>query len=88
MASSLEAPLIANSEDDHDEELQQYDADAELDSDGGSGASKHLGDRPGLFVWLLTFAAGISGLLFGCGCQLFPSYFDCADRDHSQTIPA
>jgi SP family myo-inositol transporter-like MFS transporter 13 len=22
--------------------------------------------QPGLFVWLLTFSAGISGLLFGC----------------------
>lgn len=22
--------------------------------------------HPGLFVWLLTFSAGISGLLFGC----------------------
>lgn len=22
--------------------------------------------HPGIFVWLLTFSAGISGLLFGC----------------------
>jgi len=22
--------------------------------------------HPGLFIWLLTFSAGISGLLFGC----------------------
>jgi MFS transporter, SP family, solute carrier family 2 (myo-inositol transporter), member 13 len=22
--------------------------------------------NPGIFVWLLTFSAGISGLLFGC----------------------
>ncbi len=26
--------------------------------------------HPGLFVWLLTFSAGISGLLFGCKCLL------------------
>lgn len=24
--------------------------------------------HPGIFVWLLTFSAGISGLLFGCTC--------------------
>jgi SP family myo-inositol transporter-like MFS transporter 13 len=29
---------------------------------------KNVG-QPGLFVWLLTFSAGISGLLFGCRCS-------------------
>ena len=31
--------------------------------------------HPGLFVWLLTFSAGISGLLFGCLFSLFISIF-------------
>ena len=26
--------------------------------------------NPGVFVWLLTFSAGISGLLFGCESRL------------------
>jgi SP family myo-inositol transporter-like MFS transporter 13 len=29
---------------------------------------KDLG-QPGIYVWLLTFSAGISGLLFGCRCS-------------------
>jgi hypothetical protein len=36
-----------------------------------SGTGKPATARPGLFVLLLTFAAGISGLLFGC--EFFPS---------------
>jgi SP family myo-inositol transporter-like MFS transporter 13 len=27
--------------------------------------------NPGVFVWLLTFSAGISGLLFGCKSSYF-----------------
>lgn len=35
--------------------------------DAAEDGSKSLEGGPGLFVWLLTAAAGISGLLFGCG---------------------
>lgn len=63
MSGSLETPLIANVDDGGDE-LQHYDANEE---DGGEpDTRKPADDKPGLFVWLLTFAAGISGLLFGC----------------------
>jgi hypothetical protein len=30
------------------------------------GSYRNPDESPGLFVWLLTFSAGISGLLFGC----------------------
>jgi len=52
------------------------------ESRDGERASQDIGTRnvsllleknlrhPGLFVWLLTFSAGISGLLFGCKCTL------------------
>ena len=56
---SPDAPLIPD--DQRNGELQ-YDAD---DADAASVASK-AETRPGAFVLLLTFAAGISGLLFGC----------------------
>ncbi|KAK3946342.1 general substrate transporter [Diplogelasinospora grovesii] len=53
-----EEPLIASS--------RELD-----DDDTRNGAARPVGsgkapeDAPGLFVWLLTFAAGISGILFG-----------------------
>lgn len=60
---SLQAPLIASDPRDNDNELE-YDADDATDT--ASIASRQPDARPGLFVILLTFAAGISGLLFGC----------------------
>lgn len=48
----------------------QYDADqgASPDLETTIDLSKAK-TKPGLFVLLLTFAAGISGLLFGCELQ-------------------
>ena len=57
---SSQAPLISN---DHREEELEYEGDAGLDSAGE--ASKAGDGKPSTFVLLLTFAAGISGLLFG-----------------------
>lgn len=62
---SSQAPLI--SEEDRHGELQ-YEAD-DADHDTASDASK-AETKPGVFVLVLTFAAGISGLLFGCGFGL------------------
>ncbi|KAL7955466.1 general substrate transporter [Trichoderma compactum] len=57
---SSQAPLISN---------HRHDDDAPYDAvdDPGSRASpaKAIDSHPGLFVLILTFAAGISGLLFG-----------------------
>lgn len=58
---SPEAPLIP--EDQRHGELH-YDAD-DADTEPGSGFDKPEA-KPGVFVLLLTFSAGISGLLFGC----------------------
>lgn len=44
---------------------EQMPDDIALGDDTGSLLERDL-RRPGLFVWLLTIAAGISGLLFGC----------------------
>lgn len=46
----------------------QYDADdAEPAPDDYAGPELSKPDtKPGVFVLMLTFAAGISGLLFGC----------------------
>jgi SP family myo-inositol transporter-like MFS transporter 13 len=60
---SSQAPLIASEARDNDNELE-YDADDATDT--ASIASRQPDARPGIFVVLLTFAAGISGLLFGC----------------------
>ncbi len=59
---SPEAPLI--SEEQRNGELQYVDAD---DADTEPGSLDKPEALPGLFVLLLTFSAGISGLLFGCG---------------------
>lgn len=43
------------------------DADGlERNRDDGQGGKEDGLTSPGLYVWLLTFSAGISGLLFGC----------------------
>jgi SP family myo-inositol transporter-like MFS transporter 13 len=59
MSNDQDAPLMAGEEPDsevHHDELESIDDEQ----------SKDTVDRPSLFVWLLTVAAGISGLLFGC----------------------
>lgn len=63
MADRAEAPLITN----HDTLVEDLDDDIDL-SDVNLLLEKNL-KHPGFYVWLLTFAAGISGLLFGCGCH-------------------
>ena len=55
---SAEQPLMRREDDDDEhEDVDLSDVDLLLE--------KNL-RNPGLFVWLLTFSAGISGLLFGC----------------------
>jgi len=61
MADTAEVPLIANRND-----IAGLDDDVDLD-DVDLLLEKNL-KHPGRYVWLLTFAAGISGLLFGCRC--------------------
>lgn len=58
-----EAPLMSEHYDGGDEERMADDI--ALNDDTGSLLERDL-RRPGLFVWLLTVTAGISGLLFGC----------------------
>lgn len=58
---SSQAPLISN---EAREEDLEYEADDGLDS--ASDAGKGPDGTPSIFVIVLTFAAGISGLLFGC----------------------
>jgi hypothetical protein len=64
--SDAQEPLIA------DPERAEAEADSGTDSFTAHGnTSSALGKRPdatsaGIFVWLLAFSAGISGLLFGC----------------------
>lgn len=64
---SLQAPLISNrNPEDHDAGLLEddaYNSPTNLDAQHGLGEDKA---SPGLFMWLLTLSAGISGLLFGC----------------------
>ncbi|KAI0385261.1 general substrate transporter, partial [Hypomontagnella monticulosa] len=59
MASIAEAPLLSHREDELEDELRSEPADAEDTS------TEWPAGRPGLFIWLLTLSAGISGLLFG-----------------------
>lgn len=55
-ASTAEEPLLLN---------QPGEEEEDEDEDVSVLLEKNL-RKPGLFVWLLTFSAGISGLLFGC----------------------
>lgn len=60
---SSQAPLIAGH---GDEDELEYD----VALDSPVEADKPSSGMPSLFVLALTFAAGISGLLFGCMCQI------------------
>jgi len=61
MADSADEPLMR-----HDSSTEDDAAAEEVDlSDVSLLLEKNL-RHPGLFVWLLTLSAGISGLLFGC----------------------
>jgi MFS transporter, SP family, solute carrier family 2 (myo-inositol transporter), member 13 len=60
MADSADEPLMRHEPDTDDDPAIDVDL-----SDVSLLLEKNL-RHPGLFVWLLTFSAGISGLLFGC----------------------
>jgi MFS transporter, SP family, solute carrier family 2 (myo-inositol transporter), member 13 len=63
MADRADEPLMRNENGEGDlEEEEAYDHNAREDLKQLEDSLQH----PGLFVWLLTFSAGISGLLFGC----------------------
>ncbi|EGR46003.1 uncharacterized protein TRIREDRAFT_80767 [Trichoderma reesei QM6a] len=59
---SSQAPLISNSR--HDDDAP-YDGALDDGSASRDAVGKASSEQPGLFVLILTFAAGISGLLFG-----------------------
>lgn len=76
---SLQTPLISNRDpDDQDDELQDAVEPAVVNE--AIGASS-----PGLFMWLLTFSAGISGLLFGCTASPSPTHFPVFKTVHHLT---
>lgn len=49
-----------------DAAVDDASAEAQVSSARGLRGSTDASPAPSLFVWLLTLAAGISGLLFGC----------------------
>ena len=61
MDAIAEEPLMRGESEDPNEDLGVQDPDNEV----SLLLEKNL-RHPGLFVWLLTLSAGISGLLFGC----------------------
>lgn len=56
-SSTAEEPLLSNQPGEEEED--------EVDEEVSLLLEKNL-RKPGLFVWLLAFSAGITGLLFGC----------------------
>ena len=63
MTDNPEEPLIANVQ---STEGDQHDGSHDVEHAHESRGGKQHISPPGLFIWLLTFSAGISGLLFGC----------------------
>lgn len=74
MADSAEEPLMRRVS----AEEEQGHPDVDL-NDVSLLLEKNL-RNPGIFVWLLTFSAGISGLLFGCKFSHDSTHLDFADR--------
>ena len=76
MADAAAEPLMGPL-DREDEDIQHEAAEAEEgDLNNVSLLLEKNLKHPGIFVWLLTFSAGISGLLFGCTSPppLLPAY--------------
>ena len=66
--SDAQEPLIANA---HEGEAEGGNDSFEEDDDTHPVLGKlPEGSSLGLFIWLLAFSAGISGLLFGCRSAL------------------
>lgn len=65
---NLQAPLISNRDPEDGEDGLDDGPEPGASAPAGTGSGHGLAGRssPGLFMWLLTFSAGISGLLFGC----------------------
>lgn len=57
--------MAGRADDVGDEEVELGEVEVETEGDLRN---------PGVFVWLLTLSAGISGLLFGCWLFSFPVY--------------
>jgi SP family myo-inositol transporter-like MFS transporter 13 len=68
MADQGEEPLIGNTDEDY-----RNTGEDDVDRPAHSNLLQDNLRTPGLFVWLLTFSAGISGLLFGCQSFLPPA---------------
>jgi SP family myo-inositol transporter-like MFS transporter 13 len=66
MVDQAEEPLMGNGHEDR--------RDSDVDVRDSSALLEQNLQTPGLFVWLLTFSAGISGLLFGCMLLLSAAY--------------
>jgi SP family myo-inositol transporter-like MFS transporter 13 len=64
MADQAEEPLISNGEGSYRNPSEEEGLEFDLPND--PTLLQDSLKSPGLFVWLLTFSAGISGLLFGC----------------------
>ncbi|KAF3765883.1 general substrate transporter [Cryphonectria parasitica EP155] len=81
---SLQAPLISNRDpDDRDDNLDDVLDSGISAADGSSQAEK---SSPSLFVWLLTFSAGISGLLFGYDTGVISATLVSLDRSLSNRV--
>jgi len=74
MADSADEPLMRHESETEDDPAIEVDL-----SDVSLLLEKNL-RHPGLFVWLLTFSAGISGLLFGCAYTSFKEEKEVADE--------
>lgn len=75
---TLQEPLISNRDPDDREDVLDDDIQ-DLPSTSANASHHGDGSSPGLFMWLLTFSAGISGLLFGC--------MACSSSSSSSTTP-
>lgn len=83
MADTADQPLMGHQPDDDDHHSDEGDA-----PDASRLLEQNL-SQPGLFVWLLTLSAGISGLLFGCKCSFpMPPVICGKINETPQTIPA
>jgi len=59
MADGVDEPLMGNGD---ETDLDEHEGRTMEASEYNEDTLRY----PGLYVWLLTFSAGISGLLFGC----------------------
>ncbi|KAJ4330762.1 hypothetical protein N0V95_010001 [Ascochyta clinopodiicola] len=86
MADTAAEPLITPHDGDDRGDDLDYERDARYSQDGDAHVDESALVSPGLFIWILTLCAGVSGLLFGYDTGVISSTLISISTDLSRPL--